>query len=53
MEENNQHSPAINLNDRFQFTVPFFDEKLNKEGQIVITINNESFKVWGYLSWIG
>ena len=46
MEENNQHSPAINLNDRFQFTVPFFDEKLNKEGQIVITINNESLIVF-------
>ena len=46
MEENTQHSPSINLNDRFRFTAPFFDEKLNKEGQIVITINNESLIVF-------
>ena len=46
MEENTQHSPTLNLNDRFQFTLPFFDEKPNKEGQIVITINNESLIVF-------
>lgn len=46
MEESTQHSPAINLNDRFRFTVPFFEEKLNKEGQLVITINNESLIVF-------
>ena len=46
MEENTQHSPSINLNDRFRFTVPFFEEKLNREGQIEIIINNESLIVF-------
>lgn len=41
MEENTQHSTEKHSNDRFKFTLPFFDEKLNKKGEKEITISNQ------------
>ncbi len=40
MKEDTQHNNANNPIDRFQFSLPFFDENLNKKGEKEISISN-------------
>ena len=41
MEENTQHNDVNNLIDRFHFVLPFFDDILNKKGEMEIIISNQ------------
>lgn len=41
MEENMQHNDVNNLIDRFHLVLPFFDECLNKKGEMEIIISNQ------------
>lgn len=40
MKEDTQHNNASNSTDRFQFSLPFFDEVANQKGKIDIRISN-------------
>lgn len=40
MEENIQHNDLDNLINRFQFSLPFFDEVVNQKGKTEISISN-------------